>query len=169
MLLLIGNGAFQITPSTSPRFPARKRPTVFSRAGRRERIQWPARTPQSTVAMAPMVLRMPSGSQVLVWRHVWFTPMIRRSIQFERFFAGSSTPAPAPGTGTRIIRAQYPSRRPSNAVTWPRRPVARTPVLRIIDEEHPGDGDTAERVERQQALRRRGGDGHRQEGLSRRP
>ena len=62
--LLIGNQMFQTSPATKPQNSCEQHHDRFHCRGFRERSQWPVSTPSKVVAIAGMVLRIPSGSRV---------------------------------------------------------------------------------------------------------
>src|ERR1700730_4197815 len=62
--LLMGNHRFQVSPAIKARIPKSNMRIAFVPELVSERSQWPVTTPIKVVAMAGMVLRMPSGSWV---------------------------------------------------------------------------------------------------------
>src|SRR5271156_6147731 len=59
--LLMGNQMFHTSPANKPQTPASSITIAFFAGDFCERSQWPVSTPSSVVAIAGMVLRIPSG------------------------------------------------------------------------------------------------------------
>src|SRR5262245_17472045 len=70
-LLLIGKDQFHIKPAIIPRAPAANSPLIRSVSARFVAIHCPASMPSIAVAMAGIVEKMPSGSQVLALTQRW--------------------------------------------------------------------------------------------------
>src|SRR5215471_9974418 len=116
MLLLIGKDQFHIRPAIMPSAPPPKRPRIRSFSGRLVPIHCPARLPSMAVPMAGIVERMPSGSHVRLFTHVWFPRPKRvesrkKRSQYAAIVFGALPSVRAPrvpvsGTGSSVITNQ---------------------------------------------------------------
>src|SRR4051812_10228074 len=70
-LLLIGNDQFHIKPLIMPSAPTANSPLRRSLNERLTLSHWPARLPSIAVAIAGIVEKIPSGSQVTLLTQVW--------------------------------------------------------------------------------------------------
>src|SRR5215203_5739582 len=115
-LLLIGNDQPHIEPAIIASAPAAERPARRSVSGRRSPIQRPARLPSIAVAIAGMVDRTPSGSQVTLEPQMWLpSPHRLQSSTVRSTHAAivrdgvsrSNAPiVPSPGTGSAVMMSQ---------------------------------------------------------------
>src|SRR5437763_13312307 len=98
--LFIGKNPFQINPATMRSAAAEKsQATLFSALRSVLRIHVPVNIPSRQVAIAGIVLKIPSGSKVLEPDHIWFAVSTVLSTHAAKFVDGSRLEAPMPGTG----------------------------------------------------------------------
>src|SRR6185437_3165158 len=116
ILLLIGNDQFHMRPATMPSAPTANRLVSRSSSGRLVPSHWPARLPSIVVAIAGMVEKRPSGSQVTLFTQVWLPrpkrDQSRRKRSHQAAIVRDASPstswpiAPESGTGSTVMANQ---------------------------------------------------------------